>query len=268
MTQRHRRRRLFRILLSAALLVAGASPVAAITPAADYDVTFDATWTAATHPVDFPPGPHFSPLVTAIHNDQVSFWLSGTLASQGIEDMAELGATSPLDDEISAAIVAGTAVNMVIVPGINSPGQQTLSVSLTQSHPRLTLVSMLAPSPDWFIGVSGVDLIVAGDWVDELVIDLRAYDAGTDNGVTYLSPDDDTVPQENISLLTEAPFVGSVPVGTLTITRTDEPPPPMHDVPALSPLASGILVASLAGVVLARGRVRRPAIAAARRRGI
>jgi hypothetical protein len=127
---------------------------------------------------------------------------------------------------------------------------------------------MLAPSPDWFIGVSGLDLIVGGDWVDELVTDLRAYDAGTDSGVTFLSPDDDTVPQENISLLTEAPFAGSVPVGTLTITRTDDPPPPMHDVPALSPLASGILVASLAAVVLGRGRVRRPAIAAARRRGI
>ena len=47
---------------------------------AEYVVQFDATWSAQTHPLNFPPNPHFSGLIGGTHNDQVAFWEVGELA--------------------------------------------------------------------------------------------------------------------------------------------------------------------------------------------
>ena len=225
----------------------------AATPTATFLVTFDSTWSAATHPTNFPPGPHFSDLIGATHNAQVSFWQTGSLASAGIEAMSELGSNTPLDDEISAAIVAGDAGEFLLTPGIASPGQQMLVVQASQDHSRLTLVAMIAPSPDWFIGVSGSDLLPGGEWVDELVVDLHAYDAGTDSGVSYTSANSDTDPAENISLLTTSPFDAGVPLGTFTITRLDGP---AQAVPSMSGAGTGLLVGVLLVGGLAATRAR------------
>jgi len=80
---------------------------------------------------------------------------------------------------------------------------------------------MVAPSPDWFVGVAGLDLLEAGDWAAERVIDLYPWDAGTDSGATYTSSDQPTVPPTAISAITGAPFTPGVPLGTLTFTRID-----------------------------------------------
>ena len=53
-----------------------------------YQVTFEATWTAQTHPQDYPSGAHFSPPVGAVHNPNVVFWKVGAPASNGIESIA------------------------------------------------------------------------------------------------------------------------------------------------------------------------------------
>src|SRR5262245_57091294 len=108
--------------LGMATLLACLPPVTgAATATAQYTVTFDATWSQATHPSMFPPGPHWSPLVGGTHSAPVSFWGPGQIASQGIEDMAEMGATTPLANEVSAAITAGTAHSIILGGGIGPP---------------------------------------------------------------------------------------------------------------------------------------------------
>ena len=78
-------------------------------PRAEYTVTFDALWSAATHPEDFPGNPHFSGLIGGTHNDDVRFWRPGRRASDGIKAMAERGSKTPLNEEILAAKDDGTA---------------------------------------------------------------------------------------------------------------------------------------------------------------
>ena len=68
---------------------------------ATYRIQFNATWSASTHPEDFPRGAHFSPLIGAVHDSTVQFWAIGATATAGIEQMAETGATSILTQEIS-----------------------------------------------------------------------------------------------------------------------------------------------------------------------
>ncbi len=191
------------------------------TPTATFKVTFTATWSASTHPYQFPAGAHFSPLVGTTHSKTVSFWRRGALAAAGIERMAEQGATTPLSTEIGAAVTAGSASGVILGSGIGSPGSTSVTFTTSLAHKRLTLVSMVAPSPDWFVGVSGLRLFEQGDWIRTRTVQLFAQDAGTDDGAIYTSPDLEPAKHRRIRKLTSPPFDTRLPLGTFTIERVD-----------------------------------------------
>lgn len=199
------------------------TPAPATPSTARYRVSFQGAWSAASHPVDFPSTAHFSPLVGGTHNGSASFWSEGLFASLGIKDMAERGRTSPLDQEVEAAIAAGTAEHLLVGGGIGtSPGSVALEFEISRAHPLVTLVSMVAPSPDWFVGVSALPLLENGRWVDERRIDLIPWDAGTDSGSTFASPDLVTAPLQPISRIVTMPLSpgGRVtPLGVFTFAR-------------------------------------------------
>ena len=189
---------------------------------ARYRVDWNATWSAETHPDEFPGGAHFSDPIGATHDGTVAFWAPGGTATAGIERMAELGATSTLTAEVNAAIGAGSAASVLLGDFINSPGGTSFEFDITAAHPLVTLVTMIAPSPDWFVGVHGLDLQPGGSWVDSLTVALDPYDAGTDSGASYTSPNADS--DEPISRITGAPFLDGDkvrPIGVFTFTRVD-----------------------------------------------
>jgi hypothetical protein len=78
---------------------------------------------------------------------------------------------------------------------------------------------MVAPSPDWFIGINSLNLRNASDdgWKDSFTMDVFAYDAGTDSGTNYTSTDQITTPFQPISLISGFPINGNK-MGTLTVT--------------------------------------------------
>ncbi|NNL97196.1 MAG: hypothetical protein HKO63_03230 [Acidimicrobiia bacterium] len=195
------------------------APMAPAPLDASYTVTFTSTWSAATHPTSFPPGPHFSGLVGGSHNDQVTFWEAGQVASPGIESMAETGSQGLLLSEVQTAINAGDAGVAFSGGGIStSPGSVSLSLALSQDYSRATIVSMLAPSPDWFVGVSGLDLFDDGAWIEEATVTLWPYDAGTDSGSSYTSGNQDTNPALPITRIEAGPLGNGVPLGQFVFT--------------------------------------------------
>jgi hypothetical protein len=203
-------------------------PGPAPTPApatARYQVTLDATWSRSSHPQDPPDDPHFSPLIGATHASTVTFWQTATLATAGIQRMAETGSTTPLDAEMQQAIDAGTAERLIRGPNLSdSPGMATVAFDVSQAFPLVTLVTMVAPSPDWFIGTTSLPLFENGAWRDEVRVEVFAYDAGTDSGVSFMSPDQETRPHVPIARITGFPFLanGQVPpLGTMTFRRMD-----------------------------------------------
>lgn len=199
------------------ILAAAPAALAAAPGDAVYSVTFDVSWSAQTHPDMFPANAHFSGLVGGTHNAAVQFWTPGTLASLGIKRMAEWGQQTTLAGEVQAAVTAGTAGSVLLGPAIATlPGSATMQFTATPAHPLVTLVTMIAPSPDWFVGVMGLDLRPGGQWADEVSVVLYPWDAGTDSGPTYASPDQPTVPPVPLAAINSAPFTPGEPIGTFT----------------------------------------------------
>ncbi len=151
------------------------------------------------------------------------FWLGGQPATEGMRAMAERGRTAPLDLDVAAAIATGNARAVLSGSDLGrSPGMVTLDFEVAVTHPLVTLVTMVAPGPDWFIGVSGLPLMAKGQWLDSLSVPLYPWDAGTDSGATYKAEDIRTLPAEPIRRLLGFPVAvaGAVPpLGTLTFTR-------------------------------------------------
>ena len=197
--------------------------------AATYAVTFRAVWNASSHgnQPPFPSGAHFSRVVGAAHAPEVSFWSSGGIATPGIESMAETGSVSSLCREIDEEADRGGSTPCLrgAEPSFPSPGSVGLSFETTAEHPLMTLVSMIAPSPDWFVGVSGMSLREDdGCWMERIEMDLVGYDAGTDSGATFTAPDADVTPQEPIGLIQELPAsVREEPFAVLVLSLVADP---------------------------------------------
>ena len=60
---------------------------------------------------------------------------------------------------------------------------------------------MIAPSPDWFVGVHGLELRNEEGWIPEIVVDLLPYDAGTEDGNRFDIENPATSPHETIERL-------------------------------------------------------------------
>ena len=191
---------------------------------ATYSVKFTSNWTQTAHPHpsgNLPANAHWSKLVGATHNSDVVFFEMGGTATEGIENIAETGNNTVFFSEVNTAINANSANSLI--DGDDLPaaeGEINIgNIVTTEDYPLLTLLSMIAPSPDWIIGVNSISLVDGnGDWQGVIQLDLYPYDAGTDSGVDYTSSNVDTNPKEPISSLQGvAPFSNEV-IGTLTIT--------------------------------------------------
>jgi hypothetical protein len=189
-----------------------------------YRVTFEATWSAATH-ASFPAGGHFSPLVGLSHQVGSTLFEEGQLASLGIKNVAELGNNTAIRAEIAARQGSGTALGLLGNNGSSfaSPGTRSDTVRLDAAHPLLTVVTMIAPSPDWFAALENKNLLENGQWVTQRTVPAHAYDAGTDSGPTFTAPDQPTTPAQPIQKLLLPSATGLAPdgpsVGTWRLER-------------------------------------------------
>lgn len=213
-----------RISLLAALFAAFLAGNA-IGDQASYQITFTGQWSGS-----LPGSAHFSPLVGATHRDPGAVLTIGGMASQGVENVAEVGVTTALVSEINAGITAGTHGSLILRNGNISPTQTvSLDIVVDSEHSLLTLITMIAPSPDWFVGVHDLDLLDAnGAWQQQMTIAIGSYDAGTENGNNYSISNSATVPQSIITDLDAANpngiLQGAGSIAQIVITRTDATP--------------------------------------------
>lgn len=209
-------------LLSACVIFFSIPNQKTIADEAEYRLTFSGAWTLQP----LPGGAHFSPLVGATHRQAGAIFSVGGSATIGVENVAEIGSTSALQTEINDGIAAGDMESLLLRPGNIGPEQDvTIEFSVTTEHSLLTLLTMIAPSPDWFVAVHDFDLRPEGIWVEEVTLELNSYDAGTEDGSDYSISNSATVPQQMIVALDAAspdgPLFGFGSVASVTLTRVD-----------------------------------------------
>ena len=59
-----------------------------------------------------------------------------------------------------------------------------------KNAPFFSFATMIGPSPDWFVGYDSLELCNPTDckWIESHKQELFPIDAGTDDGISYLSP--------------------------------------------------------------------------------
>lgn len=167
---------------------------------ATYKVTLTGLWTLPRFSV--PASAHFTYFVGLVHNEKTSIWQEGTFASPGIEAVAENGNALALSLEIDSLIQKKAAIVQISVPPPPPDGSINRTFYCNSRYGSLSLVSMIAPSPDWFVGVSNVALYRNNTWLADTTINLYALDAGTEDGDVFGYNNPPTVPQQPIHLLT------------------------------------------------------------------
>ena len=104
-----------------------------------------------------------------------------------------------------------------------------IDVEVTANFSKVSIITMLAPSPDWFIGIDSVDLCDNGTWRESMnVTMLPPWDAGTDDGTGFSSTNAATNPPVNITEITNntvGAFNAPNPIASLgefKFVKTDE----------------------------------------------
>ena len=188
---------------------------------AAYMVTFTMHWNNTDFPTDYPSNAHFSPLIGWSHPTTSDFFKVGTTATEGIEDMAETGGTGTLQSELEAKIANNEGLDFVLGSGLGSgEGEITVEIEVDAINSAVTLVSMVAPSPDWYVAALNVNLYDGSHFLESKTVTAAVYDAGTEDGTTFSIDNPATDPQGSISLFVDSPLGDgtSLPVDFATVT--------------------------------------------------
>ena len=212
-------------IFSVLLLTLGFSPLA-LAEEVQYQLELDISWSRDTHPHDWPAaGGHMSGLIGATHHGRYVMFADGHTATSGVKSVAERGRSHILRAEMDEAIERKRVKDVFQADGIAKvPGRISVKFPVSETHSRVSFITMIAPSPDWFTGLAGINLRTDAGWRDKATYVLWAWDAGTDQGPSYASDNDANQPAESIRLVASPHFLdnaGLKQVGTATFTRID-----------------------------------------------
>ena len=120
-------------------------------------------------------GSYFTPLLVTAHSDSMQLFKAGETASAGLQAMAEGGDISELVSDLGgedADTIANPASGL-LAPG----GSASAELDTAASHQYLSVVSMILPSNDAFIGLNAVKIPTQPG---TYMYYVNAYDAGTE----------------------------------------------------------------------------------------
>ncbi|KXJ26347.1 Spondin-1 [Exaiptasia diaphana] len=158
-------------------------------------------WDSQTHPKHFPGQmSSWSSLIGCSHSNNYHIWRLGELASPGVKKVSEMGSVWSLEKEMKQQ---GKVVHSVIkAPGLWwGVGQsQPTKFAADPQHNLFSVMSRIIPSPDWFVGIDSLNLCHLNcTWKDEESVDLFPVDAGTDDGINFISVNSQSTPQQPIT---------------------------------------------------------------------
>lgn len=189
-----------------------------------YEVEFEPTWNATTHPGAFPDDAGFAPFIAAAHLSSVEVFSEGLPASEALTEYALNGTTTVFESDFRFLINTSRALDFVIGDGVSYPATSSVLLGTARGYQFVTLISRITPSPDWFIAAQTSLIDPAdGEWYNRIIVEAIAYDAGLDTAVTFLPPYLPLDTASSIELLKNGPLtLGSDTVfnmGRFILTR-------------------------------------------------
>lgn len=154
----------------------------------------------------------YSPLAGFSHSNRQSFFTVRGFANKRVEQVAETGINTKIIRFGRRLRNQGRGVLSVVDAGKPTmPGKATtLILRVDCQHPFVTVLGMIAPSPDWIVQINNRNLFdtARGRFVERASGDLIAYDTGVDDGREFTAPLDlsldlPTEPRKNIAPLVE-----------------------------------------------------------------
>lgn len=120
-------------------------------------------------------GIYFTPLLVAAHNVDGKLFTVGAEASVNLQMMAEGGDIAGLTTDLNAinADINGNPAEGLLAPAMST----SLMLDTTDGNNYLSIVSMLLPTNDGFVGLNSW---MIPEEPGTYTIDLNAYDAGTE----------------------------------------------------------------------------------------
>lgn len=103
-------------------------------------------------------GIYFTPLLVAAHATDVQLFTPGEAASASLQAMAEGGDISALETDLTAAgaTISANPAGGLLVPGAAT--STTVNTDNASANTRLSVVAMLLPTNDGFVGLNGLPL--------------------------------------------------------------------------------------------------------------
>lgn len=222
-------------------------------------------------------GTAFTPVFQAFHDGSFDLFDNGSPASQGLEEVAELGSTGTLTNEFFGAAPNGIAQTSAGGPIVGGGSVTTeFKISNAAEKRYFSFASMVVPTNDLFIG-NGNNLAFEifdanGNFNGPVTITLfgtNVYDAGTevnnaDNGAAFLQGIDATqgeVEGGNVSLFISDPgyiayldsLVGRTTAPGFVIESTFSQQTPIARF-TIVPTPATLALVPLAGLAAARRR--------------
>lgn len=143
---------------------------------AKYRVTFISYWGNNKSQINSPKNPHTGNMFLTLSNDNFKLFEINKLATKAISNTSIYGEISDLMDQTYNNFNVGKVYTASV---LSTPNEYSFIIEADSYNRHLSFITKIAPSPDWFAGVSNTNLIRAGNWVDNLVVPLFVYDAGT-----------------------------------------------------------------------------------------
>jgi len=167
-----------------------------------YRLSLNTHWTQEKFPKQYPqwrPTPQWSKTVGYVHSVSSPLFSLGEPVSPGVKQFAETGLTDVLERET----VNKTFLDAVLAPPIPvGEGETNTTIFVDTSHTKISVMTKLVPSPDWFIGLDSLELCSQGSFVESVTTEAFPLDGGTDNGFTFTSPNWATEPQGEVFTIT------------------------------------------------------------------
>ena len=176
------------------------APVVVPYSEATYSMTVTLNWQSPQFAV--PAGVHVTALIGMIHSKDTFLWKPGLQASKGLEDVAEIGNTVHMNTELDSILALNKALTKFSIAPPPVTGTVSTNFNFNTNYPCISFASMIAPSPDWFMGLHDLNLFEGNKWANDLTVQIMLYDAGTEDGDVFGYNNPATVPQQNISFLT------------------------------------------------------------------